>query len=98
MSFVPTVSQMHDQDGRTNQVEVNMEKRKAKTEDRNKQVPQVIMYSDEYGFEDFDYDTVEEAEAGFERLKRDCAKAYKKDGIERRLLLVTAAWETEHDS
>jgi hypothetical protein len=71
-------------------------KRKSKVEGVE-QAPKVIMYSDEFGFEEFDHDTFEEAEAGFERLKKDCAKAHKKDGIERRLLLVMAAWETGQD-
>ena len=74
-----------------------MAKRKAKIEDEGEQAPQVIMYSNEFGFEDFDYDTVAEAEAGFERLKRSCTKANKKDAIERRLFLVVAAWGTEQD-
>ena len=64
----------------------------------HEELPQVIMYSDEFGFEDFTYDTVGEAEAGFERLKKDCTKAYKKDGIERRLLLVIATWETGEEA
>ena len=49
----------------------------------------------EFGFENFDYDTIEEARKGFERLKKDCTKAYKKDGIERRLLMVIEDWETK---
>jgi hypothetical protein len=61
------------------------------------QHPQVIMYSDEFGFEDFGYDTIEEAEAGLERLKKECSKAYKKDGIERKSLLVIETWETDED-
>lgn len=58
------------------------------------QSPQVIMFSDEFGFEAFDYDTVEEAEAGFGRLQKDCSRAYNSDGIERRLFLVRADWTT----
>jgi hypothetical protein len=56
--------------------------------------PQVKMYSDEFGFEEFAYDSIEEAEAGFGRLQKDCTRAYNSDGIERRVFLVLAEWTT----
>lgn len=56
--------------------------------------PKVVMSSEEFGTEDFDYDTIEEAREGFERLKKQCAKSFKKDGIERHLLLVIDDWGT----
>ena len=56
------------------------------------ELPKVVMSSEEFGTEDFDYDTIEEAREGFERLKKECAKSFKEDGIERRLLLVIADW------
>jgi hypothetical protein len=49
--------------------------------------PKVVMSSAEYGAEDFTYDTIQDAREGFERLKKECAKSFKEDGIERRLLL-----------
>jgi hypothetical protein len=61
----------------------------------NDELPKVVMSSAEYGSEDFTYDTIEEAREGFERLKKKCAKSFKKDGIERRLLLVIDDWETK---
>src|SRR5450755_1346213 len=44
--------------------------------------PKVVMSSAEFGAEDFEYDTIEEAREGFERLKKECAKSFKKDCIE----------------
>lgn len=55
--------------------------------------PKVVLSSEEWGTEDFDYDTIEEAREGFERLKKECAKSFKKDSIERRLLLVIDDWQ-----
>ena len=57
-----------------------MAKRKAKTAKESS--PQVIMYSDEFGIEDFGYDTIAEAEAGLDRLKKESSKAFKKDRTE----------------
>jgi hypothetical protein len=54
----------------------------------------VVMSSAEFGAEDFTYDTIEEAREGFERLKKECAESFKKDGVERRLLLVIDDWQT----
>ena len=62
-----------------------------------RQEPKIIMSSEEYGSEQFDYDTLEEAEAGLERLKKKCSEAYQEDGIERRLLLVLADWSTDQE-
>jgi hypothetical protein len=56
------------------------------------ELPKVVMSSAEFGAEDFEYGTIEEAREGFERLKKTCAKSFKEDGIERRLLLVVADW------
>ena len=76
-----------------------MPKRKAKTDKESEPlVPKVVMSSWEYGVEDFEYGTIEEAREGFERLKKECAKSFKEDGIERRLLLVIDAWESEEDA
>ena len=55
----------------------------------------VVMSSAEFGAEDFEYGTIQEAREGFERLKKECAKSFKEDGIERSLLLVIAAWGTD---
>lgn len=48
----------------------------------------VLMSSQEFGEESFSYDSIEEALKGFARLKQSCKKHGKKDGVERRLLLV----------
>ena len=58
-------------------------------------MPQIIMYSDEFGFEDFDYDTLKEARAGFNRLKESCQKGTDEDQIERRLWLAVDSWTSE---
>jgi hypothetical protein len=58
-------------------------------------MPQVIMYSDEFGFEEFDYDTEEEARQGYERLKKSCELEASRDSIQRRLILALETWETE---
>lgn len=60
----------------------------------NEELSKVIMSSEEFGAEDFEYDTIEEAKEGFARLKQKCAESFKEDGIERRLLLVIADWGT----
>lgn len=62
------------------------------------ELPKVVMSSEEFGAEDFTYDTIEEAREGFERLKKECAKSFKKVGIERRLLLVIDDWESGEDA
>jgi len=60
----------------------------------SEELPKVVMSSAEYGAEDFTYGTIEEAREGFERFKKECAKSFKEDGIERRLLLVIADWKS----
>ena len=56
---------------------------------------QIVMTSDEFGTEYFSYNDLEEAHAGFERLKKSCTKFQKKDGIKRTLRLVVREWEGE---
>ena len=58
-------------------------------------MPKVIMLSDEFGLEEFDYETQQEARAGFERLKESCQATAAKDGIERRLILALETWTTD---
>lgn len=45
----------------------------------------VILSSEEYGDEDFKYDTDEELLAGVARLYAECKKGSRKDGIEREI-------------
>lgn len=56
------------------------------------ELPRVVMSSAAFGAEDFEYDTIQEAKEGFERLKKECASTFEEDGIERRLLLVIGDW------
>jgi hypothetical protein len=58
-------------------------------------MPQVILSSDEFGFEEFDYDTLKEARAGFNQLKHSCQAESEMDNIERRLILAVDTWTTE---
>jgi hypothetical protein len=58
-------------------------------------MPHVILTSEEFGEEEFDYDTLKEARAGFERLKQSCQAESDKDGIERRLVLALETWTTD---
>ena len=58
-------------------------------------MPQVIMCSDEYGVEEFDYETEQEAREGFERLKATCQA--NDDGIERHLILAINGWKSDDD-
>jgi len=58
-------------------------------------MPLVILSSDEFGEEEFDFDTLEEARAGFERLKQSCQIEAEKDSIERRLILALETWTTD---
>jgi hypothetical protein len=55
----------------------------------------VIMLSDEFGLEEFDYDTEQEAREGFERLKATCQAS--EDGIERHLFLAIDTWTSNDD-
>ena len=48
----------------------------------------VELRSEVHGDEPFKYDTLEEALAGGRRLLRDCKAEYRKDGIEREIVLV----------
>jgi len=45
----------------------------------------VELKSEEYGTEIFEYDSLEEAQQGYERLQKQIARAYREDGIERYL-------------
>ena len=58
-------------------------------------MPQVIMSSDEYGTEEFDFDTLKEAREGFNRLKESCQAETNQDEIERRLVLALEVWTTD---
>ena len=58
-------------------------------------MPQVILTSDEFGEEEFDYDTLREAREGFNRLKLSCQAETEKDSIERRLILAVESWTTD---
>ena len=56
---------------------------------------QIVMTSDEFGDEYYSYDSLKEAQIGFESLKRSCKKIEKKDHIERTLRLVIREWVSE---
>lgn len=58
-------------------------------------MPQIIMWSEEFSLEVFDYDTEKEAREGFERLKATCQAS--KDGIERHLFLAIDSWTGRDD-
>lgn len=58
----------------------------------------VWLYSTVYDREEFEYDTLEEARAGYERLKLRATKFCKKDGIRRTVTLVIDSWSTEDDN
>ena len=55
----------------------------------------VIMWSDEFGLEEFSYDTEQEAREGFERLKATCQAS--NDGIERHIYLAIDTWTSGDD-
>ncbi len=55
---------------------------------------QINVFSDLLGLEEFFFDSVAEAKAGFERLKRDCQRRFRNDGIERTVFLITDSWNT----
>ena len=55
----------------------------------------VIMWSEEYGLEEFDYENEQEAREGFERLKVTCQAS--EDGIERHLFLAIDTWTSGDD-
>jgi hypothetical protein len=58
-------------------------------------MPQVILTSEEFGSEEFEYDTMKQARAGFERMKESCQAETDNDGIERRLILALETWTTD---
>jgi len=49
---------------------------------------EVIMESDEYGTEVFDYETTDDAIEGFRRLVKSAKKHYKNDGVARKVSLT----------
>ena len=55
----------------------------------------VIMWSDEFGLEEFNYETEQEAREGFERLKASCGVS--NDGIERHIYLVIETWTSSDE-
>jgi hypothetical protein len=62
----------------------------------------IIMYSEEYGAEEFNYDTQNEALDGLRRLGQNALAAFANDGVERELrILPTEYWltirETDED-
>lgn len=48
---------------------------------------QVIMQSSDFGEDTYDYDTIEEARAGYNRLKKEIKKHQKKDKVQRTLTM-----------
>lgn len=56
---------------------------------------QVVLSSEEFGSEEFEYDTLKEARTGFNRLKESCQAETDNDGIERRLILAVETWMTD---
>jgi hypothetical protein len=57
----------------------------------------LITLESAYGWDDFDYGTLEEAMADFERMKVNCAAEKAKDGISRILTLCLDSWNTDED-
>lgn len=57
--------------------------------------PQVVMWSEEHGIEAFNFDSLQEAQEGFERIKAVCRA--DKQGSERHLFLSIATWRTSDD-
>lgn len=54
----------------------------------------ILLKSEEFGEEKFEYDSIEEANAGFDRLLASSTEASKNDGIHRTLELVIRRAET----
>jgi hypothetical protein len=48
----------------------------------------IELSSDLYGSEEFDYDSLQEAMDGFERLVQRCVEEYDRDGENRKLTLI----------
>ena len=61
-------------------------------------MPFVIMRSEEFGEEEFDYETLKEAKDGFKRLKQSSDEHSAEDGIERTLLLVLDTYTTANEN
>jgi hypothetical protein len=57
----------------------------------------VLLRSEEYGEERFEYDTEEERQAGVMRLVRTAREAADRDGIRREVVLVVGADAEEGD-
>ncbi len=60
----------------------------------------IVLYSEKFGSEDFDYETLKEASLGFERLKKSCGDCFLFDKIERSLDLekrglILEEWTTK---
>jgi hypothetical protein len=60
-------------------------------------MPIIIMRSEEFREEEFDYETLKEAKEGFKRLKKSSNEHSADDGIERELLLVVDRYVTTVD-
>lgn len=56
----------------------------------------VLLSSELYGSERFDYDSPREARLGFARLRSDCQREFLKDNIERKVQLVVE-WDSEEE-
>lgn len=59
----------------------------------------VVMESEEFGKEQFFYDSEGEAAMGFRRLKESCYRHYESDGVVRQLTLMTVhdEWACDDD-
>jgi hypothetical protein len=58
----------------------------------------VTLSSDAFGEEDFEYNSLEEQLAGFERLRQSCTLGYFEDKIPRLLTLHIGEEEAEDNS
>ncbi len=57
----------------------------------------VLLSSDVYGVDDFEYDNLAEAVEGVGRLARSCFTQSRKDGIDRRLTLLISGMDEAID-
>lgn len=57
----------------------------------------INLSSDDFGTEHFEYDSLEDAVDGFNRLTLSCRKEFSKDDINRKLELVGASLLIDHD-
>ena len=55
----------------------------------------IYLESDEFGSEEFSYDSIDEATEGVRRLLVSCLKHYQEDGIERTLRVEIRSQEEE---